>query len=92
MNPASHRLPRVTAIAVVCYFTGFTALCWFLDLAFPGKLETQIRYGIFFDAGVCTGVMALICAVMLWRSHPWLARAGFYGFLLWVVWALLPRL
>jgi hypothetical protein len=92
MNPASHRLPRVTAIAVVCYFTGFTALCWFLDLAFPGKLETQIRYGIFFDAGVCTGLMALICAVMLRRSHPWLARAGFYGFLLWVVWALLPRL
>ena len=33
----------MTAIVVVCYFIAFTTLCWFLDLAFPGKNETQTR-------------------------------------------------
>ncbi len=79
-------------IAVVCYFIAFTAVCWFLDLAFPGKLATQTRYGIFFDAGVCTGLLALICAFILRRSHPWLARGGLFACLLWVVWAGWPRL
>ena len=82
----------MTALTVISFFVAFTALCWFLDLAVPGKHETQTRYGIFFDAGILTGILALVCSVVLRRSDPWLARAGFYAFLLWVVWALLPRL
>ena len=82
----------MTAITVISYFVAFTALCWILDLAFPGKHQTQTRYGMFFDAGVLTGLLALVCSIVLRRSYPWLARAGFYACLLWVVWALWPRL
>ena len=82
----------MTAIAVVSYFIAFTALCWFLDLAFPGKHETQTRYGVFFDAGVLTGLLALFCSVALWRSHRWFAVLGLLACLLWIVWAALPRI
>jgi hypothetical protein len=92
MTPNAQKIQRVSAITVVCYFAAFTAICWFLDLAFPGELATQTRYGIFFDAGVFTGLFALICSFTLRRSHPWLARCGFYAILLWLVWAALPRL
>jgi hypothetical protein len=92
MTPSTQKIQRVSAITVVCYFVAFTAICWFLDLAFPGKLATQTRYGIFFDAGVITGTVALVCSFMLRRSHPWLARCGFYTILLWLIWAALPRL
>ncbi len=92
MDSTTRRLPRVTAIVVVCYFIAFTALCWFLDLAFPGKHETQTRYGVFFDAGVLTGLLALVCSVVLWRSRRRLAVLGLLACLLWMVWAALPRL
>jgi hypothetical protein len=92
MTPSAHKIQRVSAITIVCYFVVFTAICWFLDLAFPGRHETQTRYGIFFDAGVLSGLLALICSFGLRRSHPWIARSGFYTFLLWLIWAALPRL
>jgi hypothetical protein len=82
----------LTAIVVISYFIGFTALCWFLDLAFPGKHETQGRYGLFFDAGVFTGLLALVCSVILWRSHRKLAVSGLVACLLWMIWAALPRI
>ena len=82
----------MTAITIITYFVVFTALCWFLDLAGPGKHQTQTRYGIFFDAGILTGILALVCSIVVRRSDPWLARVGFFAFFLWVVWALLPRL
>jgi len=77
---------------VVSYFIAFTALCWFLDLTQPGKIETQDRYRLFFDAGVITGLFALGCSVALWRSHRRLAVFGLIACLLWIVWAALPRL
>jgi hypothetical protein len=92
MDSTTHKLPRVAAIVVVYYFIAFTALCWFLDLAFPGKHETQARYGVFFNAGVLTGLLALVCSVALWRSHRRVAVFGLLACLLWIVWAALPRL
>ena len=82
----------VAPIAVVCYFVAFTGLCWFLDLAFPGKHDTQARYRLFFDAGVISGTLSLVCSVVLWRSHRRLAVLGLVACLLWLVWAALPRL
>jgi len=81
----------VTAIVVVCYFAAFTALSWFLDIAFPGKHGTQTRYGVLFDAGVVTGLLAFACSFALRRSHPWLARLGLLTCLSWMIWAALPR-
>jgi hypothetical protein len=92
MDLTGRRLPRVTAITVVCYFVAFTALCWFFDIAFPGKLETQTRYGVFFDAGVLAGLLALAGSFALRRSHRRLARLGLCACLLWIIWAALPRL
>ena len=92
MDSTTHKLPKVTAIVVVSCFAGFTALCWFLDLTVPGKHETQSRYSLFFDAGVVTGLLALIGSVILWRSHRRLAVIGLLACLLWIVWAALPRL
>ena len=92
MDSTAHRLPKVAAIVVVSYFIGFTALCWLLDLALPGKHEKQSRYSLFFDAGVITGLLALICSVMLWRSHRRVGVIGLLACLLWMVWAALPRL
>lgn len=81
----------MTAIVVVCYFVAFTALSWFLDIAFPGKHGTQTRYGVLFDAGVVTGLLAFACSFALRRSHPWLARLGLLTCLSWMIWAALPR-
>ena len=92
MDSTPNKLSRVTAIVIVSYFIAFTALCWFLDLAFPGKHETQTRYGVFFDAGVFIGLLALFCSVALWRSCRWLALLGLVTCLLWLVWAALPRI
>jgi hypothetical protein len=92
MDSTTSRLPRVTARVVVSYFIAFTALCWFLDLALPGKIETQDRYRLFFNAGVITGFFALVCSIALWRSHRRLAVVGLFACLLWAVWAALPRL
>jgi hypothetical protein len=79
-------------MTVVCYFVLFTAACWFLDLAFPGKLETQMRVRITFDAGVVGGLAALLCSWALWRSRRWLAITGFVACLAWAIWTALPRL
>jgi len=92
MDSTNNRLPRVIAIVVVYYFIAFTALCWFLDLGYPGKHETQARYRLFFNAGVLTGLLALVCSIALWRSHRRLALLGLVACLLWIVWALLPRI
>jgi hypothetical protein len=86
------RFQKVTTVAVVYYFIAFTLLCWFLDLAFPGKHATQTRYAVLFDAGVITGLLSLVCSVTLWRSQRRLAKFGLLACLLWVVWAALPRL
>ena len=77
MTINAQRVQRVAAITVVSYFIAYTVLCWFLDFAFPGKLATQIRVRFFFDAGVVSGFAALLCSIALWRSHRWLAIAGF---------------
>lgn len=92
MTPQAQRIPRVAAVTVVCYFVLFTALCWFLDLAFPGKLATQARLGLFFGAGIIAGLLALVSSVALWRSYRWLALSGFAACLLWAIWSVLPRL
>ena len=92
MSISAERFQRVAAITVVLYFIGYTALCWFLDLAFPGKTQTQMRAGLFFDAGVISGVPALLCSFALWRSHRWLAISGFLGCFAWAVWEALPRI
>lgn len=92
MTINAQRLQRVAAITVVSYFIAYTVLCWFLDFAFPGKLATQLRVRLFFDAGVISGVLALICCFVLWRSHRRLAILGFVACLAWAVWTALPRL
>ncbi|MDD1749082.1 MAG: hypothetical protein LUO89_04320 [Methanothrix sp.] len=92
MTPKAQRIERVATVTVVCYFIAFTALCWFLDLAFPGKLATQMRVRLFFDAGVLGGLIALVCSFTLWRWCRLLAVSGFAACLLWVIWSALPRL
>ncbi len=92
MAPKAQRIQRVATVTVVCYFVLFTALCWFLDLAVPGKLATQTRLGLFFDAGIVAGLFALVCSFTLWRSYRWLALGGFAACLLWAIWSALPRL
>ena len=92
MTINAQRLQRIAAGAVVGYFALFAATCWFLDLAFPGKHETQTRVWVTFDAGVVSGFAALLCSFALWRSHRWLAVAGFVACLAWAVWTALPRL
>ena len=59
MTPSTQKIQRVSAITVVCYFVAFTAICWFLDLAFPGKLATQTRVRVAFDAGVVSGLLTI---------------------------------
>ena len=92
MTINAQRLQRLAAITIVSYFIGYTALCWFLDLAFPGKLATQMRVRFFFDAGVISGALSVLSSFALWRSHRRLAIAGFATCLAWVVWTALPRL
>ncbi len=92
MTISAQGLQRVAAIAIVSYFIAYTVLCWFLDFAFPGKLATQMRVRFFFDAGVISGVLALLSSFALWRSHRRLSIAGFAACLAWVVWTALPRL
>jgi hypothetical protein len=92
MTINTQRVQRVAAITIVSYFIAYTVLCWFLDFAFPGKLATQMRVRFFFDAGVISGVAALLCSFALWRSHRPLAVAGFVACLAWVVWTALPRI
>jgi hypothetical protein len=92
MTPKTQRIQRVASVTVVGYVVAFTALCWFLDLAFPGKLATHLRLRLFFDAGVAGGLLALVCSFTLWRSHRWLAVSGFAACLLWAIWSALPRL
>jgi hypothetical protein len=92
MTPSVQKIQRLTAIAVVCYFAAFTAICWILDLAFPGKLIAQTRVQVAFDAGVVTGLFTIFCSAILWRSHRRLAILGLGACLLWTVWILLPRI
>jgi hypothetical protein len=92
MARSAQRIQRISAVTVICYFVMFTAVCWFLDLFFPGKLATQTRAGVAFDAGMVSGILALLCSVALWRSYRWLAVLGFIACFLWTVWILLPRL
>jgi hypothetical protein len=92
MTPSAQRIQRLSAITIVCYFAVFTAVCWFLDLAFPGKLATQMRVRVTFDAGVVSGILTIFCSATLWRSHRPLAIVGFVACLLWTVWIFLPRL
>ena len=80
------RIQRVAATAVVCYFVAFTAVCWFLDLAFPGKLATQTRVGVAFEVGVVGGFLTVLCSLSLWRSRRWLAITGLVACVLWAVW------
>jgi hypothetical protein len=82
----------ICLVTAGCYFAAFTALCWFLNLAFPGKLATQSRLRFFFDAGVVGGLLALVCSFILWRSCRGLAVIGFAACLLWAIWSALPRL
>jgi len=91
LSTTGQRIGRVVTVAVVFYFVAFTALCWFLDLEFPGKLATQTRVRIFSEAGVVSGAVALICSLVLWHRSRWLAVLGFSACLLWTVWRLLPR-
>ena len=86
------RILQVSAITVVGYFVAFTAVCWLLDMTFPGKLATQTRAWVAFDAGVVSGVLAVLGSLVLWRSHRWLASLGFIACFLWAVWECLPRL
>jgi hypothetical protein len=92
MTINTQRLQRVAVITVVSYIIGYTVLCWLLDLAFPGKLATQMRVRFFFDAGVISGLAAFLCSFALWRSHRRFAVAGFVACLAWAVWTALPRL
>jgi hypothetical protein len=92
MTVNAQRLQRVAAVTVVVYFIAYTLLCWFLDFAFPGKLATQMRVRLFFDAGLISGVLALLCSFGLWRSHRRLAITGFVACLAWGVWTALPRI
>jgi len=92
MRIDGERLKRVFAITVILYFVIFTASWWFLDLAFPGKLATQQRVRLAFDAGNLTGILAFVCSGQLWRSHRCLSIAGFFAILMWLVWVSLPRL
>jgi len=92
MTPRTQQILRVSAAAVICYFILFTAVCWFLDMTFPGKLATQTRVRVAFDAGVVSGALTVVCSLILWRSRHWLAVAGLAACFLWTVWILLPRL
>jgi hypothetical protein len=92
MTLNAQRLERVAAVTAISYFIAYTMLCWFLDFAFPGKLATQMRVRLFFDAGVVSGVLALLSSFALWRSHRRLAVIGFVACVAWVVWTALPRL
>jgi len=91
MTQSTHRIQRVSAIAVVCYFIAFTVICWLLDFIGSDHLSSQTRAAVAFDAGVVSGIFALICSRILWRSHRKLAIAGFVACLLWTVWICLPR-
>lgn len=92
MSINAQRFQRVSALTIVCYFIAYTVLCWFLDFAFPGKLATQMRVRFFFDTGIISGVLALLCSFALWGSHRRLAITGFVACVAWVVWATLPRI
>ncbi len=92
MTPKAQRIQRAATVTVVCYFVLFTALCWFLDLAFPGKLASQERLRFFLNAGLIAGILALLSSFALWRSSRWLALLGFAACLLWAIWSALPRL
>lgn len=91
MTPSTQEIQRASAITVICYFVAFTAICWFLDLVFSGKLGTQTRVQVAFDAGVVSGLLTILCSAILWRSHRRLAILGLVSCLLWTVWFLLPR-
>jgi hypothetical protein len=85
-------LPRMITFVVVSYFIAFTGLCWFLYIGSHDKHEIQSQRNLLFDAGAVTGLLTLICLVLLWRSHRRLAVTGLLACLLWAIWAALPRL
>jgi hypothetical protein len=91
MAPEAHRILRVSAIAVVCYFVVFTAICWLLDFIGSDHLASQTRAWVAFDAGNTSAGLAFLCSLVLWRSHRKYAVAGFTACVLWVVWICLPR-
>jgi hypothetical protein len=91
MTLNAQRIQRASAVTVICCFVVFTALCWFLDLISTDHLEIQTRPRDVFDAGLVSGLLALLCSVLVRRSHRRLAILGLVACFLWTVWILLPR-
>jgi hypothetical protein len=59
MASKRQRIRSISAITVICCFMVATAICWYLDFAFPGKLATETRVQVVFDAGVASGFLTL---------------------------------
>jgi len=85
------RIQRVSAVTVICCFTVFTAACWFLDLTSLDHLEVQRLARDAFDVGVASGLLTVLCSVLVWRSYRPFAILGLVACFLWSVWILLPR-
>ena len=68
-------------------FIAFTIYCWLFDIAHSGRIEVRNVWTCMTIWGV-----SLICSLALWRSHRWFTAFGLVACVLWMVWALWPRL
>jgi hypothetical protein len=62
-------------------------------LLFTGsEMGSKFHYNVLFDGSLTVMVLLMITAVLSLRRHKWHACVSFVIFLLWLVWAALPRL
>ncbi len=87
MASNSQRVLRVAEVTMIYSFIAFTLLCWGVG---GGKLEPWKPLTV----GACLSAWALTlaCSFAVWRPHRPLALFGLIAALLWMIWALTPRL
>jgi hypothetical protein len=88
MTKTLHTLESIAMGVCISY----VLISWYADLAEVGNIHPGLRYRLLFSAGLATTLVGFFCSLMAHRRRPALARFTMAACLLWMVWALWPRL
>jgi hypothetical protein len=71
---------------------GYCLICWGADIGRFGNMHPGVRFDLLRPVGVVTTSVGLLLATISFKRRRRLAVVTLVACLLWMVWAILPRL